>query len=119
MCCTIWYHLHILKIVKNTHGGVLLLVKVALLHGCFLRFLNFTNSTKSCKASHAVFIISHPACSWVPSFEGGNNLMSVMQVHNIPITMCRYLFNTHRYGGLNKYRHAYRHVCTKRERTLL
>ena len=40
MCCTIWYHLHILKIVKNTHGGVLLLVKVTLLHRCFLRFLN-------------------------------------------------------------------------------
>ena len=40
MCCTIWYHLHILKIVKNTHGGVLLLVKVTLLHGCFSRFLN-------------------------------------------------------------------------------
>ena len=26
--CTIWYHLHNLKNVKNTHGGVLLLVKL-------------------------------------------------------------------------------------------
>ena len=25
---TIWYHLHNLKNVKNTHGGVLLLVKL-------------------------------------------------------------------------------------------
>ena len=45
MFCTIWYHLYNLKNVKNTHGGVLLLVqlqatllKVALLYGCFSRF---------------------------------------------------------------------------------
>ena len=43
MRCTICYHLHNLKNVKNTHGGVLLLVKfqpitlwkVTLLHGYF------------------------------------------------------------------------------------
>ena len=28
MLCTIWYHLHNLKNAKNTHGGVLLLVKL-------------------------------------------------------------------------------------------
>ena len=28
MRCTIWYHLHNFKNVKNTHGGVLLLVKL-------------------------------------------------------------------------------------------
>ena len=28
------------------------LLKVTLIHGCFLRFLNCTNGTKSCKASH-------------------------------------------------------------------
>ena len=27
MLCSIWYHLHILKNVKNTHGGLLLLVE--------------------------------------------------------------------------------------------
>ena len=27
MFCAIWYHLYNLKSVKNTHGGVLLLVK--------------------------------------------------------------------------------------------
>ena len=27
MFCVVWYHLHNLKNVKNTHGGVLLLVK--------------------------------------------------------------------------------------------
>ena len=34
--CPIWYHLYILKNVKNIHGGVLLLVlNVILLQGCF------------------------------------------------------------------------------------
>ena len=48
--CAICYHLYNLKSVKKTHGGVLLLVKllkVTLLHGCFSRFLNCTNGTKS------------------------------------------------------------------------
>ena len=55
MLCAIWYHSHNLKNVKNIHGGVLLLLKVALLkvtlfHGCFSRFLNCAHSTKSSKA---------------------------------------------------------------------
>ena len=41
----------ILKKVKNTHGGVLLLaklqVKATLVNGCFPHFLNVTNGTKS------------------------------------------------------------------------
>ena len=53
MRCAIWYHLYNLKNVKNTHRGVLLLViKVALLHGCLQRFLNDTNGTKPRNASH-------------------------------------------------------------------
>ena len=28
MLCAIWYHLRNLKSIKNTHGGVLLLVKL-------------------------------------------------------------------------------------------
>ena len=56
MCCAIWYHLYNLKNVKNTHGGVLILVKLqalklALLHGYFSHFLNCANGTKSCNAS--------------------------------------------------------------------
>ena len=48
-----WYHLYNLENVKNTYGGVQLLVlKVTLLHGFFLRFLNCANGTKSRKASH-------------------------------------------------------------------
>ena len=43
MLCAIWYHLHNFKNVKNTHGGVLLLVeltkkallKVTLIYECF------------------------------------------------------------------------------------
>ena len=55
MLCTIWYHLHNLKNVKNTNRGVLLLVKlqaikVTLLNGCFSCFLNCANGIKSRKA---------------------------------------------------------------------
>ena len=52
MRCAIWYHLHNLKNVKNTYGRMLLLVKVALFHECFLRFLNCANGNQSRKASH-------------------------------------------------------------------
>ena len=48
--CVIWYHLYNLKNLKSTHGGVLILI--TLLHGYFSRFLNCTNATKSCSASH-------------------------------------------------------------------
>ena len=61
----IWYHLYNLKNVKNSHGGVLTLVKLqasacnllklTLLHGCFSRFLNCTNITKSRNASHILY----------------------------------------------------------------
>ena len=50
MRCAIWYHLYHLRNMKNTHGGVLLLIKlttllrVTLLHRCFSRFLNCTCS---------------------------------------------------------------------------
>ena len=65
MRCAIWYHLCNLKNVKNAHGGVLPLVvklqvklatllKVTFLHGCFSRFLNCANGTKSRKGSHMI-----------------------------------------------------------------
>ena len=69
--CAIWYHQYNLKNVKNTHGGVLILVKLqacrlkhatllklTLLHGCFLGFLNCTNGTKSRNASHILRVSS-------------------------------------------------------------
>ena len=43
--CAIWYHLSNLKNVKNTRGGVLLLVKLQV----------WTNGTKSRKTSHIHF----------------------------------------------------------------
>ena len=54
--CAIWYHLHNLKNMKNTHRGVLILqpaslLKLTLFHGCFSSFPNCTNSTKSRNAS--------------------------------------------------------------------
>ena len=63
MLCAIWYHLYNLEKAKSTHGGVLLLVKlqsatlikVTLLHGCFSRFLNCANGTKSRNASYLLY----------------------------------------------------------------
>ena len=42
--CSIWYHFHKLKKVKNT--------KVILSYWCFFRFLNCTNGTKLSKETH-------------------------------------------------------------------
>ena len=42
--CAIWYHLYNLKSMKNSRGGVILLVKLqaelSFLHWCFASFLN-------------------------------------------------------------------------------
>ena len=56
MFCAIWYHLHNLKNVKNTHGGVLLLVKlkVTLLYWYVSRFLNYI---PNCENYHLSFLI--------------------------------------------------------------
>ena len=76
MFSTIWYHLYNLKNMKNTNGGVLLLaklqakpanlVKMRFLHGCFSRFLNCTNETKSCNASCILKIKSE--VGFIPSW---------------------------------------------------
>ena len=52
MLSAIWYHLHLLKNVKNTNGGVLLLAKSNTPPWVFSRFLNCKNGTKSRNASH-------------------------------------------------------------------
>ena len=65
MFCAIWHHLYNLQNVKNTHGGVLILVrsqteatllKVTLLHRCFPDFLDCKSATKLRNASCV--------CSW-------------------------------------------------------
>ena len=57
MRCAIWYQLYNLKNVKNARGRVLILVlKLKLLHGCFSRFLNCTNGTKSSNATQLIVI---------------------------------------------------------------
>ena len=63
MLCAIWYYLYNLRNVKNTYGGVLLLkpatlLKVTVLHGCFSRFLNCINGTKSRNAPHISSVIT-------------------------------------------------------------
>ena len=67
-----WYHLHNLKNVKYTHGGVLHLVKLQAV-ACsftksntpqlmFSRFLNYTIGTKSRKAPYIVDLEKINAC---------------------------------------------------------
>ena len=69
MRCVIWYHLYNLKNVKQTHGGVLLLVKLQA-KTCnltkidtppwvFLCFLDCTDETKSSKTSSIITIQFH------------------------------------------------------------
>ena len=52
----IWYHLYHLKNVKNTQLQSATLRKLTLLHGCFSRFLNCTNGTKSRNVPHLYFV---------------------------------------------------------------
>ena len=60
--CAIWYHSYNLKYVKNTHGGLLLLV--TLLHGCFSRFLYCAHGTKSRNVPHiSLEVIRNPTVS--------------------------------------------------------
>ena len=56
MLCAIWYHLYNFKNTKNTHGGVLLLVKVTLLHGCFHIF-KIAQMVPNRATHHIIFII--------------------------------------------------------------
>ena len=67
MLCAMWYYLYKVKNVKNTHGGVLLLVKLQALVCSFTKsstppwvfftFFNCTNDTKSHNASQCRKII--------------------------------------------------------------
>ena len=63
--CVIWYHLYNVKNEKNIHRGVLLLVKVALLHRCFSCVLNSTSGAKFHKAS-PIMITLLAFCDIVP-----------------------------------------------------
>ena len=56
MLCDIWCHLYNLKNVKNTYGGVLLLVNLQAVAGHFFPFLICANGSKSRKASHKFII---------------------------------------------------------------
>ena len=60
MLCTIWYHLYNLKNVKNTHGGVLLLVKLQ------AKSLSFTKSN----TPPWVFFTFFELCKWYQIAQG-------------------------------------------------
>ena len=60
--CTIWCHLHNLKNVKNTHGGVLTPLWV------FSGFLNCKSGSKSYKASHLYQIFLQTMFQYGTSF---------------------------------------------------
>ena len=72
MLCAMWYHLHNLKNVKNSHGGVLLLLKLQAV-ACNIaksntppwmlsHFLNYTNGIKSRKTPYIVDLEKANAC---------------------------------------------------------
>ena len=83
--------------MKNTHGGMLLLVKlkpatllkVTLLRGCFYVFLNCTNGTKSCNVSHMVLTMNISVAYTV------DQILKVSCLQRCPCTdtssMCQYL----------------------------
>ena len=59
MLCSIWYRLYNFKKVKNMKLlKPATLLKVTHFHGCYSRFLNLTNDTKSPKASYILKVIS-------------------------------------------------------------
>ena len=45
--CAIWYHVHNLNKVKNTHGGVLLLVKLQT-EACNVTKINYFTLQRTC-----------------------------------------------------------------------
>ena len=60
--------------MKNTHGGVLILLKLTLLkltllHGCFSRFLNCANGTKSRNVSHTCVLMNFELHSSYKEFQ--------------------------------------------------
>ena len=69
--CAIWYHLYHLKNIKRTT-----LLKITLLNGCFSRFLNCTNDTKSRKASHLIKVLGW----WVTVIN-----MNLRKINSFPI----------------------------------
>ena len=69
--CAIWYHLYHLKNIKRTT-----LLKITLLNGCFSRFLNCTNGTKSRKASHLIKVLDW----WVTVIN-----MNLRKINSFPI----------------------------------
>ena len=72
MLCAIWYYLYNLKKLRNTHGGVLLLVKLQASACDFTKsnttswvfFEKCTNGTKSHKGSHMVHMTIN--LNWYP-----------------------------------------------------
>ena len=82
MLYAIWYHLYNYKNVKNTHGGVLLLVKLQASVSSFTksntpprvfsRFLNCTNGTKSRKVSQIFYGYLHVTKTYLFCRFGGS-----------------------------------------------
>ena len=51
-----WWKINVRHHMGVLHSLLTTLLKVTLLHGCFSRFLNCTNGTKSCSASQIVIL---------------------------------------------------------------
>ena len=62
------------------------LLEVALIHGCFLRFLNYANGTKLRKASHKI-----------PSFVGKPEEVVSVRTSAVPVVRFFFVFRINTY----------------------
>ena len=89
---TIWYHLHNLENVKNTHGGALLVIKFTKSNPplwVFFTFLNYTNGTKLRRASH-LYLIQYPMMLFYISLHYKTCIYEVGKFRKVTVeTLCK------------------------------
>ena len=81
MRCVVCYHLYNLKNVKNTHGGVLLLVKVRLFHGCFSRFSQIVEMVANCATHQNTQAKILWFCSQLPESKMKKNILKFLRTY--------------------------------------
>ena len=96
MLCAIWSHLYNLKIMENTHGGVLVLVKLQASDFNFTasrtppwvlsHFFNCKNGTKSCKSSHVIACLIMRNCLFIGCWDVTMKLFFICTLNLIMVS---------------------------------